>query len=201
MSSVSRFKLLAWWSYISCISFIFFFFSSRSRHTRCALVTGVQTCALPIWGIPSRTQTQVCISAPFLSFARSGPVLSVSHSERIDHGCSNARGYRNRPSQAPAGQGPVAGIRSPRRYPEPHGRCPPQDHPRRSAPRCRHERPRMGIPPQCPDEPDQPRSGPEGLQELDLQGWPRRCLTPSTLQSLILKSDEGRVGKEWGQKV
>src|SRR3546814_3188304 len=26
----------------------FLFFSSRSRHTRCALVTGVQTCALPI---------------------------------------------------------------------------------------------------------------------------------------------------------
>src|SRR3546814_7724619 len=27
---------------------IFFFFSSRGRHTRCALVNGVQTCALPI---------------------------------------------------------------------------------------------------------------------------------------------------------
>src|SRR3546814_10531688 len=35
-----------------------FFFSSRRRHTRCALVTGVQTCALPIyagrqWGYTS----------------------------------------------------------------------------------------------------------------------------------------------------
>src|SRR3546814_2107107 len=28
---------------------VVFFFSSRRRHTRCALVTGVQTCALPIW--------------------------------------------------------------------------------------------------------------------------------------------------------
>src|SRR3546814_3395265 len=28
--------------------FCYFFFSSRRRHTRCALVTGVQTCALPI---------------------------------------------------------------------------------------------------------------------------------------------------------
>src|SRR3546814_7747852 len=28
-----------------------FFFPSRSRHTRCALVTGVQTCALPIYDI------------------------------------------------------------------------------------------------------------------------------------------------------
>src|SRR3546814_2446841 len=29
--------------------YICFFFSSRRRHTRCALVTGVQTCALPIF--------------------------------------------------------------------------------------------------------------------------------------------------------
>src|SRR3546814_3393466 len=29
-----------------------FFFSSRRRHTRCALVTGVQTCALPIFTLP-----------------------------------------------------------------------------------------------------------------------------------------------------
>src|SRR3546814_1827411 len=32
------FCFFCWW----------FFFSSRRRHTRCALVTGVQTCALPI---------------------------------------------------------------------------------------------------------------------------------------------------------
>src|SRR3546814_6327519 len=30
------------------MSVVVFFFSSRRRHTRCALVTGVQTCALPI---------------------------------------------------------------------------------------------------------------------------------------------------------
>src|SRR3546814_3602249 len=34
---------------IVCFVFLFFFFSSRRRHTRCALVTGVQTCALPIY--------------------------------------------------------------------------------------------------------------------------------------------------------
>src|SRR3546814_2359770 len=35
-----------------CVFSLFrcFFFSSRRRHTRCALVTGVQTCALPISG-------------------------------------------------------------------------------------------------------------------------------------------------------
>src|SRR3546814_6899205 len=32
------------------IMYYLFFFSSRRRHTRCALVTGVQTCALPISG-------------------------------------------------------------------------------------------------------------------------------------------------------
>src|SRR3546814_6731816 len=32
--------------------YCFFFFSSRRRHTRCALVTGVQTCALPIYVTP-----------------------------------------------------------------------------------------------------------------------------------------------------
>src|SRR3546814_15456721 len=34
--------------YISEFCSCMFFFSSRRRHTRCALVTGVQTCALPI---------------------------------------------------------------------------------------------------------------------------------------------------------
>src|SRR3546814_5604454 len=31
--------------------FVVVFFSSRRRHTRCALVTGVQTCALPIYAV------------------------------------------------------------------------------------------------------------------------------------------------------
>src|SRR3546814_6610068 len=39
--SVVYVLILLW---MSCV----FFFSSRRRHTRCALVTGVQTCALPI---------------------------------------------------------------------------------------------------------------------------------------------------------
>src|SRR3546814_9768111 len=45
-----------------------FFFSSRRRHTRCALVTGVQTCALPIctagrptnMGRASFSSTMIC---------------------------------------------------------------------------------------------------------------------------------------------
>src|SRR3546814_7419892 len=40
------------------ILFCIFFFSSRRRHTRCALVTGVQTCALPIYAasVPGRAR-------------------------------------------------------------------------------------------------------------------------------------------------
>src|SRR3546814_6242534 len=34
---------------MSYLQYLFFFFSSRRRHTSGALVTGVQTCALPIW--------------------------------------------------------------------------------------------------------------------------------------------------------
>src|SRR3546814_10155814 len=40
--------------------FFVFFFSSRRRHTICALVTGVQTCALPIYATvigPTRLQS------------------------------------------------------------------------------------------------------------------------------------------------
>src|SRR3546814_10389448 len=36
---------------------LLFFFSSRRRHTRCAFVTGVQTCALPISTASHKLQT------------------------------------------------------------------------------------------------------------------------------------------------
>src|SRR3546814_9073123 len=41
-----------WLVFICC-----FCFSSRRRHTRCALVTGFQTCALPIWAGAAHIQT------------------------------------------------------------------------------------------------------------------------------------------------
>src|SRR3546814_5887049 len=50
--------------------FVFFFFSSRRRHTSCALVTGVQTCALPIsvaaftpWNFPINQAVRKCSAA------------------------------------------------------------------------------------------------------------------------------------------
>src|SRR3546814_693522 len=53
--SVSHFCLLCYqfsltFDLLCCLCFLHcFFFSSRRRHTSCALVTVVQTCALPIW--------------------------------------------------------------------------------------------------------------------------------------------------------
>src|SRR3546814_8013779 len=39
------------------------FFSSRRRHTRCALVTGVQTCALPIFTSDLKPQPALALGA------------------------------------------------------------------------------------------------------------------------------------------
>src|SRR3546814_9449708 len=45
-------------------------FSSRRRHTRCALVTGVQTCALPIWSQLASAKAQRAAQAVRLRNAR-----------------------------------------------------------------------------------------------------------------------------------
>src|SRR3546814_1909860 len=59
------------------LCYFFFFFSSRRRHTRCALVTGVQTCALPISpvsqpqrfrGIPARPLSTGAAPPHYLTF-------------------------------------------------------------------------------------------------------------------------------------
>src|SRR3546814_6812850 len=61
---------------------VLFFFSSRRRHTRCALVTGVQTCALPI-SFGSEIQT------PNLdALARAGQVLTNFHTTQL---CATSR--------------------------------------------------------------------------------------------------------------
>src|SRR3546814_680050 len=58
---------------ISC-----FFFSSRRRHTRCALVTGVQTCALPIFKVPEGAEqsTQAAFGRILLDLAKSGDPMA-----------------------------------------------------------------------------------------------------------------------------
>src|SRR3546814_1903774 len=49
--------------------YMFFFFSSRRRHTRCALVTGVQTCDLPISEISRSGQFSANLDAESLGAA------------------------------------------------------------------------------------------------------------------------------------
>src|SRR3546814_8834408 len=61
------------------VVFLVFFFSSRRRHTRCALVTGVQTCALPIfhWQPLLTTDSTGHASAGFYNADIPGDMLIV----------------------------------------------------------------------------------------------------------------------------
>src|SRR3546814_19445376 len=63
--------------------FFFFFFSSRRRHTRCALVTGVQTCALPISvdGDFARPITRLALRLIALTAVRPGELRGALWSE------------------------------------------------------------------------------------------------------------------------
>src|SRR3546814_4553786 len=62
-----------------------FFFSSRRRHTRCALVTGVQTCALPI---SQRAVASCWVKiAPMLARTASTEKGSRSEERRVGKEC------------------------------------------------------------------------------------------------------------------
>src|SRR3546814_5296194 len=63
---------------LSCFLFlVVFFFSSRRRHTRCALVTGVQTCALPITEEPPRDVARSAAGTPTALADAPGRTLSA----------------------------------------------------------------------------------------------------------------------------
>src|SRR3546814_18053294 len=65
--------------YICCCMYvIYFFFSSRRRHTRCALVTGVQTCALPI------SLASACAAAAGCGTAHRG-LAAVGFARLLEH--------------------------------------------------------------------------------------------------------------------
>src|SRR3546814_10859951 len=62
----------------------FFFFSSRRRHTRCALVTGVQTCALPILiGDPKRPDLTARIVEVSIGYGFTGPYVSEIRADGV----------------------------------------------------------------------------------------------------------------------
>src|SRR3546814_6101017 len=56
-----------------------FFFSSSRRHTRCALVTGVQTCALPIsWSAAADRRGNA-----YVARRQAGEVLVIAQAEAL----------------------------------------------------------------------------------------------------------------------
>src|SRR3546814_1008152 len=65
-----------------------FFFSSRRRHTRCALVTGVQTCALPIAGALDRPNSLVQMASGSDALLHIAGVVNVP--TRADFEAGNA---------------------------------------------------------------------------------------------------------------
>src|SRR3546814_4752416 len=67
----------------------FFFFSSRRRHTRCALVTGVQTCALPIYAmvIVELAAEELCHGTLATVFANGAAAPRRSEERRVGKEC------------------------------------------------------------------------------------------------------------------
>src|SRR3546814_10369166 len=81
------------------MSFVFFF-ASRRRHTRCALVTGVQTCALPILIARDDSQLIPRASCRAATAARDAERVGIGWYEGQDFGTADAL----LDSQAVAGQ-------------------------------------------------------------------------------------------------
>src|SRR3546814_2561792 len=75
----------------------FFFFSSRRRHTRCALVTGVQTCALPISACEVVAGPGDMVAGDELRLAAAGSRRQgqVGEAGQLEGGCN----VRHRPVQ------------------------------------------------------------------------------------------------------
>src|SRR3546814_5329856 len=79
-----------------------FFFSSRRRHTRCALVTGVQTCALPIFAgaqdaamLPHGNAERVRRLAPLDRFGHPGLGLADQRAQVRERVAAPAAEFRD----------------------------------------------------------------------------------------------------------
>src|SRR3546814_3707568 len=87
-----------------------FFFSSRRRHTRCPLVTGVQTCALPISRLVNSNGRPSLTGRKFPAVARSLPEATGVHPRTAPRGSGwtnwnpLCRGRANARSEVPAPQ-------------------------------------------------------------------------------------------------
>src|SRR3546814_4578454 len=84
----------------------FFFFSSRRRHTRCALVTGVQTCALPICAVPADKvhwlKPELVAEIAFAEYTAGGSVRHASFlGLRSDKEAKDVTPEKKQPTPAP----------------------------------------------------------------------------------------------------
>src|SRR3546814_5714371 len=72
---------------VHCVLYVwcFFFLSSRRRHTRCALGTGVQTCALPIFRVRGSTWERS------LQLGVERVAQAVAHEHEGEHGQEDGR--------------------------------------------------------------------------------------------------------------
>src|SRR3546814_2447545 len=84
------------------VCFLLLFFSSRRRHTRCALVTGVQTCALPISNLGVLDPTSLT-SLPAM-------VVAANGFDVFSHACESltARPFTKRPAPKDSTQRPLS---------------------------------------------------------------------------------------------
>src|SRR3546814_6175649 len=80
-------RRLLYYLCIVCVLFLvycMFFFSSRRRHTRCALVTGVQTCALPIFVVSDSPAWRRLTGQSLADLLDRGWVAAIHPDERRD---------------------------------------------------------------------------------------------------------------------
>src|SRR3546814_5203054 len=76
------------------VAILICFFSSRRRHTRCALVTGVQTCALPICSFDDLGTNEHAGQKEILGIGKRGPQRHRSGA-RIDRNVSELKAAFN----------------------------------------------------------------------------------------------------------
>src|SRR3546814_3880485 len=74
-----------------------FFFSSRRRHTRCALVTGVQTCALPISDLATHERVRRGLRRTYQISQLFGGLKVIDNIYLACRGASRGRFFLRRP--------------------------------------------------------------------------------------------------------
>src|SRR3546814_21016395 len=141
------------------------FFSSRRRHTRCALVTGVQTCSLPISSATPRHSSrsvaaeprpgQAAVAASVAETAMKrrrvtlvGLMISTPLSRRLRHAEHVVARHLGAPPHAPAVLVPEGRPRPPRAEGH-HPRQPPPAHP----PPSHNQAPPLEPPPRSRPQP------------------------------------------------